>query len=181
MFFAAMSDICLARDLVAWRAECARFFVSRISGPLGGDRMRGRQKLAFLVACRRSLPAVPGVSDLALDVRRAPRMMRPDRFRSCRLPVSSMPRTGAAPRLRFRPPSIRKAMVRWSAGITRTRAIRDHSLRSANPSPWRPGFAVFFSPRSIARAKNTPCREPLVRISGASGRSPWRNLGKRLK
>jgi surface antigen len=59
MFFAATADIRLARGLVAWRAVHARFFVSRISGLLAGNRMRGRQKFASLAACRRSLPDVP--------------------------------------------------------------------------------------------------------------------------
>jgi hypothetical protein len=181
MFFAATADIRLARGLVAWRAVHARFFVSRISGLLAGNRMRGRQKFASLAACRRSLPDVPWRC-------RSP-FMSPGSEDDV---AGSVPkwsfaglldaeRTDGAPRLRFRPPSIRKAMVHWSAGIIRTQAIRVRSLRSANPCLWQPGFAVPFSPRSIAKATNTSCKEPLAPISGASGRAPWRNPGKAPK
>ena len=50
MLFAAIAYLRLARGLVAWRADHARFFVSGVFGLLGGNRSRGRRKLASLAA-----------------------------------------------------------------------------------------------------------------------------------
>src|ERR1019366_2189928 len=101
--------------------------------------------------------------------------------RSRRSPSFSNPRIGAAPRRHFRPPSIRKAMVRLLVGTIRIREIKARSFQSEKPTPWTREFAGFSSPSSIARAMSSPSKEPLARKKAAIGRSLTRNPGKRSK
>jgi hypothetical protein len=67
MFFAAMADIRLARSLVAWRADHARFFVSRIS--IKRKRLARTAKAcilggvpALLAGCSMAFPISPLMS-----------------------------------------------------------------------------------------------------------------------
>src|SRR5262249_49139091 len=63
-----------------------------------------------------------------------------------------------------------------SAGITRIRATRGPSRRLVRLIPQTQRLAVLSWPRSIARAANNPCREPLVPTGRGRGRSPMENL-----
>jgi hypothetical protein len=180
MFFAATADIRLARGLVAWRAVHARFFVSRISGLLAGNRMRGRQKFASLAACRRSLPDVPwrcrspfmspgSEDDVAGSVPKwsFAGLLDAEDWRRAKVALSTA-----------LDPQGNGSLVGWDNPDT---GNKGSFTPVGKPRLWRPGFAVPFSPRSIAKATNTSCKEPLAPISGASGRAPWRNPGKTPK